>query len=98
MFIRDEYYPIPWFCDDHVYGETLWSPPNSTSEESEAYVNLVSSVTIPGFKGSYAVGKVNGERSEEVLFEPCCLTFNDLGVDVQEELLSVGSDGSSSSI
>ncbi len=87
--------PFLGFVMTRSNGETLWSPPNSTSEESEAYVNLVSSVTIPGFKGSYAVGKVNGEiRSEEVLFEPCHSTFNDLGVDVQEALLSVGSDGS----
>ncbi len=65
-------------------GETLWSLPlNLASGESE--VDRVSCTTVPGFIGSFAMGRAEGEiLAEEVMFEPYHSTLDELSRSVKD--------------
>ena len=61
-----------------------------------AHVNLVQSVIIPGQKGRFVRGQVEGNPSkvEHLLFEPKHETLEPLGLCTQESLVTVHPDGS----
>ena len=61
-----------------------------------AHVNLVQSVIIPGQKGRFVRGQVEGNpnKVEHLLFEPKHETLEPLGLCTQESIVTVHPDGS----
>ena len=66
------------------------------NEAEPAHINLVQSVTIPGQKGRFVKGRIEGDPSklEHLLFEPKYESLEPLGLCTQESILTVHSDGS----
>ena len=65
------------------------------NEVGPSHVNLVQTVTIPGQKGRFVKGQVDGDSSdlEHLLFEPKHESLEPLGLSTQESIVTVHPDG-----